>query len=144
MGKKKVAIDINFAICFYLYIPILIFLCGWIKLYLAIPAIVLIFLVLYKVNGTEVEENGLFTHKGLLVLIGCAVCLMFWCILSGLGAFTSQSSDWGKHNVLLEDLVNYKWPVRYGFNGGGVMDYYIAGYLFPALLGKMLGGGTQC
>lgn len=101
----------------------------------------LIFWVMYKISGTDAGDRfELFIPKGLFVLLGCAAFLLLWCVLSGLWAFTIQSSDWGKHNVLLEDLVNYEWPVKYGFHGGGVMDYYIAGYLFPALLGKMLGG----
>ncbi len=141
MEKKKIAMDLNFAVFLYLYIPILIFLCGWIKFHFSIPAVALIFWVIYKMSGTDAGDKfELFTKKGLLVLLGCAAFLLLWCVLSGLGAFTVQSSDWGKHNVLLEDLVSYDWPVRYGFHGGGVMDYYIAGYLFPALLGKMLGG----
>lgn len=144
MEKKKVMVDINFAISLYLYIPILIFLCGWIKLYFAIPAAILVILVIYKVSGDSAQDKfELFTHKGLFILLGCAIFLLAWCVLSGLGGFVSQSSDWGKHNVLLEDLVNYNWPVRYEFNSGGVMDYYIAGYLFPALIGKMFGGGIR-
>lgn len=145
MDLKKREININFLIFLYLYIPIFIFLFGWIKWYIAVGAAILILL---PANMIRKESNRNYTvekvtGKGVFILICCIAFLLTWCVLSGQGAYINQAGDWGKHNVLLQDLVKYPWPVRYQFNGGGVIDYYIAGYLLPALFGKMMGGGGR-
>lgn len=138
---KNVRININLLILIYLYLPIFIFLFGWIKWYIALPIVFLSVLLIYFIKREENINNGfkIFTRSGLFWILCCMAVLVVWCVLSGQGAFVAQAGDWVKHNVILKDLVNHKWPVRYDFNNGGVLDFYIGGYLFPATVGKCAG-----
>lgn len=146
MGKtNNITVNMNFVIYLYLYIPILIFFLGWVKWNIAIPLAFLIVLMGYKIKKEDSAGSRfeMPSDKGVFILIGCVVFLFVWCVLSGQGAYTLQADDWTKHNILLEDLINYEWPVRYQYNGQGVMDYYLAGYLLPALFGKIKKGGVR-
>lgn len=88
MEKKKIIMDLNFAVFLYLYIPILVFLCGWIKFYLAVPSVALIFGVMYKISGTDAGDRfELFIPKGLFVLLGCAAFLLLWCVIGAWGFY---------------------------------------------------------
>ncbi|MFO0703164.1 MAG: hypothetical protein U0525_00350 [Patescibacteria group bacterium] len=60
--------------------------------------------------------------------------------LSGAGQFVWQKPDWTKHNVILNDLISYEWPVYYGkghFVEQTSLVYYIGYYLPAALIGKV-------
>lgn len=138
---KRLKINLNLIILLYLYIPILVFLFGWIKWYIAIGATIMFLMALNELRKeNQVTYIKIHTYKGVIALLLSMLFLMIWCIFSGQGAYVSQAGDWGKHNVLLEDLIHYEWPVRYDLKDGGIMDYYIAGYLLPALIGKIYGG----
>lgn len=68
------------------------------------------------------------------------VLIVVWCCLSGLGGYVLQPGDWYKHNLILNDLINMSWPVRYECGDErGVLCYYIAEYLIPAAIGKVWG-----
>ena len=125
----------------YLYIPIFIFLLTWVNLFFALPigvlGMVMLFLLCQK-NPDEEKQKRILTKQFLIMAVLTFIFIGIWCSLSGLGGFTEQTGDWKKHNVLLRDLIDKPWPVRYDFNGEGVMSYYIAGYLIPAIVGKIL------
>ncbi|MBQ7564352.1 MAG: hypothetical protein IJT16_10220 [Lachnospiraceae bacterium] len=147
----------------YLYLPLVIFLFGWTKLWIALPvflvtlaAIELLFYfdrdVIFISEQREAGEPRTGDFFGLkravlLNLVCAAVTLalcVLWCVASGLGGFVSQTADWYKHNVLLKDLLEQKPPIVYSFSGRtGVLSYYIADYLpaalFAGLLPKSLG-----
>ncbi|MEZ4861531.1 MAG: hypothetical protein R3C14_09500 [Caldilineaceae bacterium] len=60
--------------------------------------------------------------------------------LSGIGGYGYQDVDWGKHNILLKDLVEQPWPVTYTFYGRtAALVYYVAYYLPAAAVGKVWG-----
>ena len=66
--------------------------------------------------------------------------IIVWCVISGLGGYTKQAGDWSKHNVMLKTLTENDWPVSAEWQGKtGVICYYIAYYLVPALAGKLAG-----
>lgn len=129
------------AAIFYIYFPLLLFVGGWLRGSIAIPLFGAFACVFYKryFKNQSREENDIVIGKGvfLLVLAGIAV----WLTASGIGGFCKQSGDWHKHNAILHDLINYEWPVQYSLpeGGRGLLSYYIAGYLFPALVGKAAG-----
>jgi hypothetical protein len=58
--------------------------------------------------------------------------------LAGVGGFRPQHFDYYKHNLILNNLVLFDWPVRYA--DGHYLCYYNAYYLVPALLAKIWGG----
>ena len=68
-------------------------------------------------------------------------------VISGVGGFGHQDTDWLKHNGILKDLVERPWPVVYRLGGQDVppegrdvpLVYYVAYYLPAALIGKLAG-----
>ncbi|MEZ4901825.1 MAG: hypothetical protein R2822_08735 [Spirosomataceae bacterium] len=63
-----------------------------------------------------------------------------WAYLAGIGGFRPQHFDYFKHNLLLNNLIRFDWPVRYA--DGTYLCYYHAYYLPAALLAKCWGGTT--
>lgn len=125
----------------YLFIPIVIFMLSWIKRWFAIPVVILIVIALCKVLFDKGTDDGSSKIKISPSFIVCsAICFVLILLLSyflGAGGFTAQPFDSIKHNFILKDLIEQPWPVRYEMNGDkGVLCYYIAGYLVPALIGK--------
>ncbi|MBO5543629.1 MAG: hypothetical protein J5949_03245, partial [Oscillospiraceae bacterium] len=133
----------------YLYLPILLFLILWIRpLFAALALFGLFAAVLFALrdrqNSGIPEDRAAREWRGrstLLpgLLVACAV-LLAWCVLSGLGGFARQSLDWEKHNFILRLLTENSWPVVTELNGErGMLVYYVAGYLVPAVIGRLFG-----
>jgi hypothetical protein len=131
---------------FYLAIPYLIFVVGWLKWYLALFYFLLIILSLfvcirqtectYK-NGLEELSHIYFDGKILLIMVIMGTLLLG---ISGIGGFGYQDTDWLKHNAILKDLIEKPWPVIYQLDGVKLpLVYYIAFYLPAALFGKFGG-----
>jgi hypothetical protein len=60
--------------------------------------------------------------------------------LNGAGGFGVQTSDWAKHNAVLDDLIRKRWPVVYVTSAGPLaLVYYVAYYLPAAVAGKLWG-----
>ncbi|MFK5676164.1 hypothetical protein [Ligilactobacillus sp. LYQ60] len=134
--------NMNFLKCAnfcYLYLPVVLFFIFWLKPFIAIPLVVItlvLFLSLFKIQNNKHFSSPLFWW----ILLITFILIIYWCASAGLGGFASQSFDWQKHNVLLQDLINKPWPVHYRYNGqNGVLAYYIGFYIIPALAGKLLG-----
>lgn len=128
----------------YLYLPVCLFLLTWVKWYIGIPVFILsifsLFSLLNKDSKINSSKSTAYSNKMFFYCILVLVILFIWCMFSGFGGSVSQAGDWQKHNVLLKDLINREWPVRYEYNGKqGVMAYYIGEYLVPALAGKIFG-----
>lgn len=126
----------------YLFIPIVVFMLSWIKLWFAIPIVILIVIALCKMLFGKGSDDGSSKIKISPSFIVCsAICFVLILLLSyfiGAGGFAAQPFDSIKHNYILKDLIEQPWPVRYEMNGDkGVLCYYIAGYLIPALIGKI-------
>lgn len=124
----------------YLYIPVIIFLLFWIRLRFALPTLILLGVMFFGIIKNK-KNNVNRINLNIWLLISTFIIfilLLIWCIYSGQGGFNPQYYDWQKHNVILNDLVNNKWPVRYEMDGRqGVLSYYIGFYLVPALIGKV-------
>ena len=136
----------------FLYLPVLLFFLLWIRPLIAIPALLALGAgVFLACRDGEHEDKGVIPagteqsgSRGNTLLPGiliAAVILFGWCVLSGLGGFTRQSLDWEKHNFILRLLTENTWPVMCELNTErGMLVYYFAGYLVPALAGKAFGG----
>ena len=126
----------------YLFIPIIVFMLSWIKLWIAIPVVILTLAALCKVLFDKGSAEGSSRIKISSSFVICSViCIVLILLLSfflGLGGFTEQPYDATKHNFILKDLIDKPWPVRVDASGNkGVLCYYIAGYIIPALVGKL-------
>lgn len=146
-NKKNYFTSIYIVTYVYLCLPVAIFLLGWCRWYIGIPAIMI---VVYSLAKCIKERSNLKTYgfelkkqdicKLLLALLFIAV----WVWLSGVGKFVWQNSDHTCRNTIYELLVNHSWPVRGEYAVEGVvqsrgMVYYIGFWLPAALIGKALG-----
>lgn len=105
-----------------------------IALFASIIMVVSLTLGLYSYNkkATE-EEEKISISRWMLVFFMLLICLN-----TGIGGFTGQTGDWSKHNAVLHDLIEYRWPVVYTTSyGDSMLSYYIGEYLLPAVIGKI-------
>lgn len=131
--NKKVLEYISIA---YLYIPITLFLFGWIKWWIAlICSIILGYCIINMAMSFSEKESKEPIRIKIGILIIAIVFFLFIGYFAGWGRWVAQAFDWFKHNAILKDLTIKSWPVYYK-NGSdkSMLTYYIAQYLVPATL----------
>lgn len=123
----------------YILLPILIFLGGWLKWYIAIPLIILCmasYLIIIK--RRSVQTPDITTDKRLYIkpvtLITILFVLALWVMTSGIGGFMWQNKDHLWRNAIFTTLIDYNWPVQ---SKDYSLCYYIAFWLPAALIGKL-------
>lgn len=125
----------------YIYLGVLIFILGWVRLIIAVPCAVIFLYLLYKnyFKIGEVVFDNILIRKSIVSVI--VLGILAWLLASGIGGFCKQSGNWHKHNAILHDLITYNWPVRYILdnNENAMLSYYLLFYLFPAFVGKLCG-----
>lgn len=91
----------------YIYIGVIIFIWGWIRLAISIPCVIFFFYLLYKKywNTEELFFDTIDIQKK--IVFGVILGIFLWLIVSGIGGFCRQSGDWDKHNAILHDLITY-------------------------------------
>ncbi|MBQ9895637.1 MAG: hypothetical protein IJM38_09680 [Ruminococcus sp.] len=124
----------------YIAVPILLFLFGWTKWYIAICCSAVLIGCYWRMYRSFTEEKEESIAVKPIVFIGVVFVLMLFGYAFGWGRWTAQPYDWEKHNTLLSDLTKRSWPVYYT-NGSehSMLTYYIAQYLVPAFVGKATG-----
>lgn len=125
----------------YIYVPVLLFLFGWVKLPIAVLTTIAMGFGLYHMekqfNSKPFDEKE-YLRIDRLTLITVLLFLVFVAVYCGWGRYTDQAGDWAKHNAVLADLMNKDWPVYYSTDdGNSMLTYYLAQYLVPALIGKI-------
>lgn len=132
MGKTIVG-----AAVFYLLLPNLLFLLGWVRWYWAVPVCILLFISYLQILRHIPKESFCFEHsdRWILPLLVCGAAL---CTESlGLHGHVPQTWDYVVRNPIYETLVRCDWPL---YNAeGGYFVYYMAYWLPPALLSKVVG-----
>ncbi len=145
---EKKQLDFRPIIYLYIYIPIFLFVLGWYKWYISIPLVCGLLYVLIRIFIQDRKDKSSYNAvcfgisvPDIISSVIVVVILFLWCIASGQGGYVMQTGDWEKHNTVLNVLTTNPWPVRGNFDGReGVLTYYIAGYLVPAVCGKLHGG----
>lgn len=145
-------IDFLLLCCSFLFlsIPIILWLLFWFKLYISIPASILVCIGVYILIRnirfkTNKEYKEIFNIRKICITM---LVLMVINILSGSGGFMFQNWDYHSRNATLHDLIEKKWPVRYEFEKGsrdaevigsekGALSYYIAWFIPSAIIGKL-------
>jgi hypothetical protein len=126
--------NINIVAMAYLYIPLLIFVCGWTNIICALLVCICtigaigLTIKKYKWNSEKLFFNGI----EIIVVLVFFVCV---CVVGGCGDLFLQDGDWNWRHAFLADLVNYKWPVIY--DGNIMFTYCIGQFIVPALIGKI-------
>ncbi len=122
----------------YFALPVLIFLFGWLRPAIGIPAGIVVAggCIWFALRNNSSVRPAL-TQKNLLLILTVA---FVWTLLVGVGGVLPQSSDYLKHNLLLHDLTSANWPVTYSQTSGETFLCYSLGYyLVPALGGRLVG-----
>ena len=127
----------------FFVVPYLIFFYGWLHWWLAVPMTVICLLPIvwdwkrpYE-TSTSAQEQEKITLWQIAIVSGAALLLV---LISGIGGWGWQNTDWYKHNTLLRDLIEQPWPVFYQLDGVQLpLAYYFAYYLPAALIGKTFG-----
>ena len=125
----------------YLAFPVALFFFFWLRApYNIIFTVITIGVGLkYSIELSQSQAKVRINYRYIILTLGIS---LIFAILSGAGGFVWQKPDWTKHNVVLNDLINYKWPVNYGpsaYVKETTLVYYVAYYLPAALVGKVLG-----
>lgn len=128
----------------YLYIPVGVFLVGWLNPVIGWPVAIVSAYLVWR-GACHPDDFRILWQRVWLFLLVAIVGLTMWALLSGFGGYFGQAYDWQKHNVLLKGFIDQSWPVHYHYQGrDGVVSYYIAEYLLPGLVGKFAGfNGAQ-
>lgn len=129
----------------YLFLPIMIFLFGWCKLWLAIPGTVIIsvsFVLAVKKAGEL--KFPVQKRKDIPILIVAAFIIGVWVVLSGVGGAVWQNGDHAYRNAIFNALVELPWPAYKNIIVGDgnqlrPLVYYIGFWLPSAVGGKQFG-----
>ena len=143
----------------YLALPIAIFFLGFLKIYVAIPAVAVlgasVFLAIRDCakgpdrSLTEVKDVSF----PVVFLIAGAIFAVAVTITNGVGEYTWGPYDHAFRRAILNDLIDYKWPIVYdsakqsneivrmllNLKGDQGFVYYFTYWLPSALVGKLFG-----
>ncbi len=148
----------SMAALIYLALPVVIFFCGYLKIHWAIlfsaAMIGAVYLTMRSMKKSPVslkesERSIIIDPSFLLFVILLIPLILYW---GGVSEFGSCSADHRVRYAILNDLVEYKWPVIYDFStqqnpavsaglgsGSAAFAYYFAFWMVPALFGKIFG-----
>lgn len=131
----------------YISLPVIIFFWGWLNIYFAIPASLVIIFFTYSIYRELMNDScELISRDTANFWLFTFICMSLWVLLSGIGGFGYQNYDFVARNPIYHDLCNYEWPVIY--ERTGALSYYFSFWLFPALISKIfsfaLSGQNLC
>ncbi|MDE5842364.1 MAG: hypothetical protein K2H35_01345, partial [Muribaculaceae bacterium] len=122
---------------YYLYLPLAIFLFGWVRPEFAIPLAILSGLLPIRICRKLKSAEFHFQRRKLLIAAGI---ILLWVILSGIGGYVWQNRwDHFFRNAVFNDLIQRPWPVA---DGNDILCYYLGYWLPPALLAKITGSSA--
>lgn len=135
----------------YILLPFIIFLLGWIKIYIALPITITLCYCFYRICKESPQLwMPIWNRENVFKIIFIIGIIFIWVYYSGIGKFVFQNTDHEIRNGIFNILVEYQWPVinyevvpKYnpaleGSNATGLI-YYIGFWLPSALVGKIMG-----
>ena len=145
----------------YLVLPVIVFLLGWLRLPIAIPASLLLLgaMVLFARDCDKTANKSLSDDKGIEVsivfLVTIVIVSVLLTVISNIGEYVWGTTDHAYRRAIFRDLVNYKWPVIYDLStqSNPVVNailpdtkvgfaYYFTFWMVPAVFGKLFGFGV--
>ena len=131
----------------YLTLPTVVFLLGWLRWELGIPAGIAVLAALGRafrrkradgaVTLAPIAEPAERLEIAVPVALALVACIVAWCVLAGQGGFVMQSGDWNWRNATFRDLITHEWPVRYD-DWNRALVFYVGHWLPSALVGKLV------
>ena len=114
----------------YLSLPVVLFLVGWCRPVLGLPAAGLLVVGLVRAGRKLPVGTGGISWRNWLVPLGLA---LVWCALGGAGHFFyTNAFDWYLRDAMLRDLASAPWPVGYQGQGQVLVLRSALGYFLPA------------
>ena len=163
MEKKIADIYIKYKYFFlvsfiYLALPVLLFFIFFLKpLWSVVFSIALVFSGVIAFRDLSKTDNLIIgkekqTVISPILVVVFAVIALVWAFISGIGEFAWTTADHTVRAAVLNDLVDYKWPVIYDMStqlnpmvkdalpgGKATFAYYFTFWLVPAGIGKVFG-----
>lgn len=163
MNSRSVTIRANSfyrAALIYLSLPVIIFFIGYLKVWWALlfsAGIAGAVILAMRDYGKKSPDAALDpSEKKIEIKASCLIFLLiaiplflYW---GGVGEFGNCSADHRVRYAILNDLVEYKWPVVYDYStqqnpavaaslgsGTAAFAYYFVFWMIPALFGKIFG-----
>lgn len=131
---------LEFITLFYLIIPWLVFIYGWLKPSLAFPIGILC--MGYLAWEFPAGRHGL-KFKILSPQVALILIALIWWAVSGVGGYGWQTSDWYQHNFKMRALIIHEWPVYLSkvpaASNNTTLVYPIAFYLPSAGIARLIG-----
>ena len=119
----------------YIYVPVLLFFLGYLKLLYSIFLVLISVYIYYRFYKSNSDSKKIkLKRKEILVIISIS---MLWVLLAGIGKFMYQGDFYLDHvikNSIYKDLIFNNWPSK--FSNGTYLSYYIGFYLVPASITK--------
>lgn len=132
---------LNSLACAYIGLPILIFILGWIRWYIAVPACCAILFAFFRyLQGSRAALPPVAGRKDRIVILLSVAGLVLWVLFSGIGGFSFQTDDHPWRNEIFRLLVEKDWPVLSGMaQDSRFLCYYIGFWMPAAVFGKIFG-----
>ena len=135
-NKKASYSSVDVAAIIYLTIPLLLFICGWLKIWISIPLVIMILFSLGIMINQSKSENITFikewSYRELLPSIGIFVTYAF---LTGMTGNWAQHTDYYVRNDIFWDLTTKEWPPS--LLDGRYFVYYFQTWLPASLIGSV-------
>lgn len=165
-GAVSVSYRVFFTICIlFLLLPVIIFCLGYLRpligLALAVAfsgmAVIAVLDCMKSPDGKELDSRDkeiLIPVKFLVIFAVAAVAVS---LVTGVGEYIYTLQDHPYRRAILNDLINYKWPVVYNYSsqtnpevreifglasGERAFSYYFVYWLPAAVIGKAFGFGA--
>jgi hypothetical protein len=124
----------------YLALPLVLFLGGWLRLWVALPLLACAAYSLRCLVGAGSGGPLRFAASPLQIAVAVSVACA-WTLLGGADHVFFANADWHVRDAVLHDLVVSPWPVGYGPLQGleSLLRAPVAFYLPAALVGKIAG-----
>lgn len=136
---------------FYIGLPFLIFVFGWLHWYIAWPfGIIFIASLFFSLENYTADNkvvNSIQNQK--YILISALIIILVYTFFSGIGGYSFQNEDHHYRNAIFQDLVRKPWPVLYQIKGfaaenplegsQSMLVYYLGYWLPAAVVGKLMG-----
>lgn len=134
---------INLLACGYIGLPIVIFILGWVRWYIAVPVALAILFAFFLALRNQSSSLPVVRKKDRPIIILSVLIIMGWVLFSGIGGFAFQTDDHMWRNEIFRLLVEKDWPVMSGTGSDArFLCYYIGFWMPAALFGKVFGLGA--
>ena len=125
----------------YLALPLTVFFLGTLKLPVALVCSAVLGISVFFAHRESLSSDEAVTLKSSTCVIIFLISLV-WVFFCGVSEYSWTTADHPYRAAILNDLIDYDWPVIYSLpDGQAAFAYYYAFWCVPAALGKVFGLG---